>query len=219
MFVCGCAGNQEPPAAVPSNTPQATSTASPTPTDVIMTPTPVPTSTPERSSPITPEEYAVYDAVIESLFLPSGVEMIVIGDHTAAGISASPASQQDLDYLKENMAPGLEAETLADFVAKNESSYLIEDHFSLEVPVVLLSNVQLEEFFSAEDGWNTFYSQFPNSQGVMTLSRVGFSVSKEQALMYVGNQADFLAGEGNYVLLSMEGGEWKVEMTVLAWIS
>jgi pantothenate kinase len=37
--------------------------------------------------------------------------------------------------------------------------------------------------------------------------------------MYVGNQADLLAGEGNYVLLSKEGDEWKVTKTFQAWIS
>jgi len=221
MFVYGCAGNEESPTAFASRTPKATSSTllPESPTDTIMTPTPTSISTPERSSLITPEEYAVYDAMIESIFLPSGYEMIVMVDHTAADISAGPASQQDVDYLRENMEPILEPETLADFVAMNDRSYLIENHFSLDVPVVLLDNEAMEEFFAAEDGWERFYDQYPNSQGVITLSRVGFNTNNEQALVYVGNQADFLAGQGDYVLLTKEGGEWKIEKTVLAWIS
>lgn len=221
LFVYGCAGSQEPPAAVASSTPAAPSTEPPTesPTEMIMTPIPAPTSTAEKSSSIPPEEYAVYNAMIENIFLTSRVEMIVIVDQTMAGISSGPASQQDLDFLQENLAPDLQAETVADFAAKNEFSYRVENHFSLDVPVVLLSNQAVDEIFAAEDGWERFYEQYPNSQGMMAISRVGFSPSKQQALIYVGNQADFLAGEGDYVLLLKEGGKWKVVKTILAWIS
>jgi hypothetical protein len=201
LFVYGCAGGQEPTV------------------EKIMTLTPASASTPEGFSSITLEEYAVYDAMIANNFLPSGYERILIVDQTVAGISAGPALQQDLDFLRENMAPDLQAETLADFVAKNERSYRIENHFSLDVPVVLISNQAVDEFLAAQDGWERFYEQYPNSQGMMTISRVGFNPSGQQALMYVGNQADLLAGEGNYVLLSKEGDEWKVTKTFQAWIS
>ncbi len=43
--------------------------------------------------------------------------------------------------------------------------------------------------------------RYPNSQGTMTLSRVGFNRNIKQALVYVGNQEGFLAGAGYYVLL------------------
>jgi hypothetical protein len=221
LFAYGCAGGQEPPAVVASSTPSATHAVSPieTPTEIATTPAPTSTSTLEKSSLITPQEYAVYDAMIANIFLPSGYESIVIVDQTVAGISSGPASQQDLDNLRQNMAPDLQAETLADFVAKNERSYRIENHFSLDVPVVLISNQAVDEFFAAQDGWERFYEQYPNSQGMMTVSRVGFNPSGQQALVYVGNQADLLAGEGNYVLLSKEGDQWKVTKTFQAWIS
>jgi hypothetical protein len=223
LFLCasGCASSQELSTARPSDTPQASAAASPTEvfTVTTITPTQAFSPTPQGSTPITPEEYAVYDAMIKHIFIPYGVKAIVIVDQTAAGISDGLASQQDLEYLQKNLAPDLQAETLSDFVAKNDRSYQVENHFSLDVPVVLFSNEAVDKFFAADDGWNRFYDQYPNSQGLMKISRVGFDPGKEQALMYVGNQADFLAGQGDYVLLSKEGGVWQVDTTVLAWIS
>jgi hypothetical protein len=194
----------------------------PTPTsaeETILPSTPAPSTEPAELSPITPEEYAVYDAVIESLFTPSGFEMIVMVDHTTPGISADSPSPEEINYLKKEFGGSLEGGTLTDFTAVNDRSYLIGNHFSLDVPVVTDSYEQIEAIFAVEDGWEVFYDQYPNSQGVMRLSRVGFNAGLDQALVYVGNQAYYLAGEGDYVLLSKAGGEWKIEKTVLAWIS
>lgn len=186
------------------------------PASITNTPPQEATATPYS---ITPEEYHVYDAVIESLFLFEGVELIVILEHTAAGISPSVSLEEQSKYIRENMAETLQAETLDKFVTRNGQSHQVEDRFSLDVPVSLLSGDEFEEIFSSENGWLRFYEAYPNSQGTMTLSRVGFNAEQNQALMYVGNQVDYIAGEGDYVLFSKKGGEWLIEQIVLAWIS
>ena len=42
---------------------------------------------------------------------------------------------------------------------------------------------------------------------------------KDQALVYVGNQAHYLAGRGYYVLLTKENDIWGIKKDVMTWIS
>jgi len=61
--------------------------------------------------------------------------------------------------------------------------------------------------------------RYPNSQGTMTLSGVGFNRNINQALVYVGNPEGFLAGAGYYVLLVKEKGTWVIKQKLMTWIS
>lgn len=183
------------------------------------TTTPVPTITPTTSS-VTAEEYAVYQAIIEWGFLTESVTLIVIRDHTAAGILVEESlDEQRVQYIRENMGSALEAETLKDFLVKNEESRKLEKRFPIGAQCVLISEAELTEIFEKGEGWDQFYATYPNSQGTMTLSRVGFNAIMDQALAYVGNQAHYLAGIGYYVLLAKEEDAWVVKKTAVAWIS
>jgi len=165
------------------------------------------------------EEYAVYKAVIESLYLTEGVELIVIENRTAIGVSSSESLDSTVKYIQEAFGDAIELETLDDYIAKNRRSHRLEGGFSLDVPYVLLSEAELAEIFEQGGGWNQFYKLYPNSQGIMTLSRVGFNARMDQALVYIGNQADYLAGRGYYVLLKKKGGIWTIDRMIVAWIS
>lgn len=86
--------------------------------------------------------------------------------------------------------------------------------------MVLIGDAEIDELFGGEiDGWETFYARYPGSQGIMGLSRVGFSADGTQALLYLGNQWHWLAGRGYVWLLSRVGGGWVVERGVMIWIS
>lgn len=191
--------------------------ATPTP---VSTPTPAPTATP--TPPPTPEdrrdmdEYAVYSALIRAMYLQPGIDRIVIDDHTSPGLSYDPG--EDLDYVT-NRLPGLEEETLADFQAQNRESHPLTDDFDLSVEVVLIGEEELDQIFGDMEGWDTFYATYPDSQGRMTLSRVGFNRQGTQALVYVGNQSHWLAGTGHLVLLAGENGVWTLQGEVTLWIS
>jgi len=84
---------------------------------------------------------------------------------------------------------------------------------------LLISETETGKIFSGEDGWNRFYKEYRGAQGIMMLSRVGFDRNKNEALVYIGNQSDWLAGVGYYVLLRKESGKWVVKDQLMAWIS
>jgi hypothetical protein len=120
----------------------------------------------------------------------------------------------------------MDPETSADFDAKNKETYQLADRLSLTIPYVLVTEVQLRKiFYETADGkldeecWRRFYKEFPDAPGVIAFSRVGFNAKKDQALLYVGNQRDFLGGSGVFYLLSKRGKAWQVDKGVILWLS
>jgi hypothetical protein len=53
----------------------------------------------------------------------------------------------------------------------------------------------------------------------MELSAIGLSEDGLQALVYLGNQRDRLAGAGYLVVLSQVTGEWQFVKSAMVWIS
>lgn len=168
---------------------------------------------------VTTEEYTIYEAVIESIYLVEGIELIVIQDHTATDVSPSESLDNELKYVQDNLGPAIESETLNDYKAKNRRSRELAKSFPLDVEYALLSEVEFNEIFKVGGGWAQFYETYPRSQGLMTLSSVGFNAKMDQALVYVGNQADYLAGRGYYVFLTKKGGAWAIQNMIVAWVS
>lgn len=177
---------------------------------------------PPAATPVPSEseaEYAVYQAVIESLFAIDKLDTVVIHDFTEAGLSMGGNNSQELDYLKTSM-PEVDQALLDSYLARNTQSVALEDRFNLEVPVTLLNQTEFNRFFSKNgQGWDAFYQQYPQSQGVLTLSKVGFNARGDKALVYAGNMAFSLAGAGYAIILGWEAGQWKVLNQVMLWIS
>ncbi len=174
-----------------------------------------PSAPPAPPAPLD-DEYAVYAALIEDRYLEEGVDLIVIRDRTTF-FPLGP----DVTYEQVSQdVPALEEDTYADFLAVNEESVPLDPSLDLGFDYTLVSLQDLEEFLGGGAwSYDAFYERFPNSQGLMELSRVGFNADHTQALVYVGNQYDLLGGEGVYVLLRKESGDWLVESDLLLWVS
>lgn len=83
-----------------------------------------------------------------------------------------------------------------------------------------MNDSEVNEIFSDPNaGWDFFYKKYPDSQGITTLSRVGFNIDKTKALVYFGTQSDGLAGTGYYVILQKEINRWKIVKKQMLWIS
>jgi hypothetical protein len=171
------------------------------------------TTSPESSD----AEYAVYSALIDAMFLTDKLNLIVIEDHTGWGLGSDEA--QELAYIRKSL-PEVDQQLLDDFKAKNAQSGLLEDRFSLKAAVKLISQEEVSRCFAQGGGaWDEFYKQYPNSQGLMTLSKVGFNAAGDKALVYMGNQSHFLAGAGYAVVLAKKDGVWKILNQVMLWVS
>ncbi len=173
------------------------------------------------------EEYAVYSALIKTeytqglfydghKYVLGPLRYIVMEDNTSYYASGGDLNGT-LHYVSEKML-AVQKETMDNFQMRNTQSYPLVDLFDLDVTVVFLNKAEVEKHFR-ESAWFGLYSRYPFSQGVMTLSRVGFNREMNQALVYLGNEKEILDGVGYYTLLVKENGTWVIQDKVLVWIS
>ncbi len=175
-------------------------------------------SIPATQTPVTPvdnsivESYAVYDAVMQEMAGGNLARIVITGetstghgglDGQSAPEAADPAAWDD--YRDQN----------------KESHTLNAGLFNVGVPVVLISNEEVNAIFSqeSEDGWELFYKKYPDSQGLMTLSAVGFNFAYTSAVVYMGNQSHWLAGAGYMIVLEKRDGKWVIIDQQMIWIS
>jgi hypothetical protein len=179
------------------------------------TPSPPPPS-PLPTADIASEEVAVYAAAIRA-YLGRNPDPLVLADQTALDLGGDITTT--LAELAQQL-PGLAPETLASLGARNSRSEPVRPDMALPFRYVLISPEEERAIFQSDGGgWDEFYRRYPNAQGIMRLSRVGFSGDVTQAVVYVGNQSHYLAGAGYYYLLARENGAWRVVTSVMTWIS
>jgi hypothetical protein len=192
------------------------------------------TTAPATSDDGLAEEYAVYSALIESMFIddPQSSPMtqgmfsdagrppaLIVIEGTTAQPDSGFSPPEAVRFMR-NYHPELADEIWSDFQIKNEKPSLLERRFTLGVEYVFLSRQELESVFSKNpSGWEDFYAKYPRSQGILTLSRVGFNEAKDTAVLYEGNQWHGAAGEGNMVLMKKTAGRWTVQDKAMMWTS
>jgi hypothetical protein len=161
------------------------------------------------------DEYAVYSALIKTVYQGDSTKTIVIQDNTEVDKQMSGADE--LQYVQRELK-GVTQALADDFAVRNRQVLTLEQHFNLAAKVVLLKQADIQAIFK-KGGWNEFYRQYPNSQGTLVLSRVGFNPVADQALVYAGNASNVLAGAGFYYLLARENGAWKIIQQLMVWVS
>ncbi len=163
-------------------------------------------------SNISLEEYLVYSVLIEARYPQKDFPRIVIQENTVS------KSLRSADLLKKKL-PELEEEIIKDFQDKDNQVYHLDRRFVLDVDYILLTNKERGEIFAFENGWKVFYDRYPNANGILEFSRVGFNSQRTKALIYQGNQSNGLSGMGQYVLLLKKDGKWEIEKEVPTWMS
>jgi len=178
---------------------------------------------PPQKDGIDAEEYKVYsDALPELVQAVAGRDTYIIYDKTESlGQGRLGAfEQQTVDYIKEQIGIELDPAIVAEFRVKNVSPHQLEQKFAKSLNVILMTGEESSAIFSDMDnGWDNFYAKYPGSYGTIEVSRVAFDKKKESALLYFGNQRDWLMGAGYYVLLQKKDGKWVIVNAAMAWIS
>jgi hypothetical protein len=105
------------------------------------------------------------------------------------------------------------SESVDDFLQKNQTAVPIVLGTNAPKDAQLVSTNVIAQIFSAKpnakpNGWDLFYQQFPNSSGLITLSRVGIDSKNTVAIVYMGKQELYLAGSGSIRVLKREGKKW-----------
>ncbi|PHQ27808.1 hypothetical protein [Leeuwenhoekiella nanhaiensis] len=182
----------------------------------------------------TPDEFSQEEYELYSLFLEewSGLNDIVVEQKTSAWVSNyiinsdSDNQRNDLNTRFE----GYDTQLLADQVEINTTPLFLDNRFSIAAKKVsLISQEELDYIQeNAPDKnapgddipfWNYFHQIYPNSQGFISLSRISFNETNDQALFEYSSGCGSLCGYGGLVYFRKENGVWKLIEIALLFIS
>lgn len=166
------------------------------------------------------EDYAVYTAALsDGRYIDSSVKLVVIRDLTFR----YPSSQQresEIRHLIQRMS-ALEGDTLNDYQARNRDEERLSNLFNLKVQSELISGRDIDDLLAKNfiEGWQAIKDKYPDSNGIITLSKVGFNRQTTQALVYVAISCGPHCGEGNFILLSKAKGIWSIQSKLMMNVS
>ena len=107
----------------------------------------------------------------------------VVRSLTRSGLHLPADEERARAYMRENLE-GFREETLVDFFAKNREQYPIEPDFNPGGMLICLSDEEFRHVFRDREGWERFRQTFPESDGTLRFSRVGFNRAVTQAMIY-----------------------------------
>ena len=173
----------------------------------------------ESPEPVGPEEYEIYNRLVESKFLTSDTSMVLIRELTATqlGPSGLPFSGQ---WFEENRLfdGGVPKPLLADFLFKTREPSRLAARFDFGVRYRLIPR----------DGGQHDRVSLPTEAAirgvqlfsgtiVLEFSRVAFTPKEDLGLVYVGNERPDGTGAGMLVLLKRSGRDWTFVETEIVW--
>ena len=179
-------------------------------------------SPPEKPNSVLPEEYPIYDLVVQSKFLTSDTTLVKIHRLTVTrlGEEEKPLGREfftENEYFEGRLPPGL----LTDFLAKLRRPSRLELRFHFGVRYRLISDEVIDDTEVSLAPLPAAYVPIEYDGSVIQLefSRVAFNAWKDQALVYVGNYRADGSGAGFLVLLLKGKDGWEILDTEVIWMA
>ncbi|HET7259268.1 MAG TPA: hypothetical protein VFI75_06080, partial [Candidatus Acidoferrum sp.] len=161
------------------------------------------------------EELLVDQAVLKARFSERVTSYLMLDTTSPWGwIGISPFHARQL---------GLKWDCIIDYTMKNLLRVRIPTNLRLPRPYSFVSQQDLNKLnnpaFRRSSEGIKLQKLMTESWGVITVSRVGFDLAKKHAVVYAQLTYCGLCGEGLFIYLSKESGEWRIVKEDETWIS
>jgi hypothetical protein len=187
------------------------------------------TSTNGAVAEVTAAEYEVFSACIAHYFVGEAakerigfpVSQIVIVDTTEyeeSEIVEDTSWKHIRRYLRKQV-PSLQPTTINTFREMSLHQAQLRPRFDLPLHYELVSPCKIDSIVHDISSWREYYKQYPGSQGILSLSRVGFSPDGEQALFYASNHCGGLCATDSFAIMEKRGKAWTVVKEVIILVS
>ena len=165
-----------------------------------------------------PEEYTIYAEVLDGWYAGSDATP-VIKDHTVFYTSNDTVARE-LRHVQQEL-PALQQSAVNDFIAKNLRPYPLAAFINQRSRYRLLPESEFISLFQhGEEGWGRFNARYPDSDGVLSLSRTGFNIARTQALVCIANHWNRLTASCLYLLLEKQAdSSWMITKSIRIWNS
>lgn len=182
---------------------------------------------PSPAPDVSAVEDSVWAAVLDSLYVHRTTRLLVVSDSTAGRFRRE---RLVADYISTFSAiPGAEPHTVESFWTRNLEPRPITALPRTWVPLALVSKATIDSLPTGDDPvrsgetmrfWRAFHERYPNSSGLITLTRPGFNAARTQAILNVDRGCGGLCGGGTIILLARDpAGRWRVVHTRGTWVS
>ena len=182
--------------------------------------------------PVTAEEYAVFNRVVDGKFLTSQTEIVFIGPLTVTHLGPGEQDRPSTAYFRERQvfAGLLEPALVTDFILKNSKPGRLEKKFNFGIryrfipgdgdgtrePEVSLAPIPAA-WRPAEGA--RLVQEAPRLIGILRFSRVGFTSHADKALVYVEEERANGTGVGFLILLARQKQGWNFLDTEVLWVT
>lgn len=172
---------------------------------------------------VPPEDYELYDRIIEDKFLTSQIQLVLLDRMTVSRLVPNqPGSMTMAFFQQQGFFQGmLPQDLIRDFVGANQARSALESRFRLGVRYRLLSDDPTDESEASRaisvKSHDSLSFPTPTVLDRLALSRVGWTVRNDQALVYVENVRPDGTGAGFLVWCHRQERTWEIFDTEVVW--
>jgi hypothetical protein len=177
----------------------------------------------ESGCELTPDDYAVYAALMNGLGRPEDPEEawqgkeILIVDLTAVAPADTRSHWGGWGFRSSSKAAPSK-DTVADFEEKAHSSCALKPQFGDADSHKVITQEELDKIFKG-GRWEDFYRKHPKAGGYWQFSRPGYNSARDEAVLYVSHVCGMLCGTGHLYFLAKQNDQWTVKNRLMLWIS
>jgi len=177
----------------------------------------------QKADAISVEDYALYDQVVTSKFLTSATQLVVIERMTRFRFSPDQEGTATIGAFQEQryFDGELPADLIREFTVVNQQSSRLERRFHFAVGYRFATGDTLEEpevsLARPVTVVRARVAQAPSVLDRLAFSRVGRSLRRDQALLYVEILRPDGTGAGFLVWCRLQGRSWTLFDTEVAW--
>jgi hypothetical protein len=169
------------------------------------------------------EEYAVYSATLSGIYPKPGATSLVVSN--PAGTRRGLAGLKEKNsYFEIRGGPRISQDTFEDLLQRDTSNRWLERRFDVKTDYALVDFREIKRLFNdfamSNDLSKEFKEKYPGAFGFISLSRVGFNARMDEAAVFASwTCGHSLCGEGEFILLSKQGGVWRIVNRAMLYIS
>ncbi|MGE3152824.1 MAG: hypothetical protein AB7G48_04985 [Nitrospiraceae bacterium] len=171
------------------------------------------------------EEYPVYDRIVESKFLTSLIQIVVIERFTLTRLHPNEPDPPSEQWFEEQQPfdGRLPHDLIADFIAKNQRPARLQPQFRFGARVRFVTPEGAEEsdvFLGPQFAtWRHSVQADDTRLDRLAFSRVAWTLKEDQALVYVANERPDGTGAGFLYWLQRQGQGWNLFDTDIVWVA
>ena len=164
----------------------------------------------------------VYAAVLDSMFAPTPVSRY---SRIAVVESTEVFKRENSKALIESLIKVQQVDSTAarDLAARSYEPHSLKRiaGLRLRMPVLLLGHSSLDSLPRPDPDkyWTEFYRRFPNTNGLISLSPIGYSASGNLGVLMVDVGCGGLCGNGYIVVVKRERDKWHIAHIENTWVS